>query len=127
VVPVVLGCAWLFYERQYEEALALYRKRIPFKWGGKSPEQGFDSSGFIAYLLKQVGIISDPQQYWSVNLLTATRPISVDQAEPGDVIYYEYGICMLVLDHDTRIGALPGGVATGNLDGVIKTVGVGRF
>src|SRR4051794_32688720 len=32
-------------------ALQLYDQHIPFKWGGKTPEDGLDTSGYVAYVL----------------------------------------------------------------------------
>jgi len=38
-------------------------QRIPFKLGGKTPTDGFDTSGFIAYILSQTQVLSGPEQF----------------------------------------------------------------
>jgi len=48
-----------------ELAFSLYDKQIPFVWGGKTPSDGFDTSGFIAYILAKVGVLERPERFWS--------------------------------------------------------------
>jgi len=97
-------------------AFELYRQKVPYKWGGKDPHDGFDSSGYIAYLLAKAGVIDDPTTYWSGKLLTSPSLQRVPHEEVGDIIFYNAGACMIYLGDKTSIGMLPGGIVIGNLD-----------
>jgi len=110
------------------QALDLYHRRPQYKWGGKNPTDGFDSSGFVAYVLSKAGIVDDPASYWSGKLRATLQPAS--QAQPGDIIFYSSGACMIYLGNNLSIGMLPGGIATGSLDAPTSGFtrqGVGRY
>lgn len=58
----------------------------PFVFGGDSPEEGFDGSGLIYYVLRESGYISCPrlirdQVNWAEN-------VGFDKIKPGDVLFY---------------------------------------
>lgn len=111
------------------EALALYHKNIPYKWGGKD-EQGFDSSGYVAYVLSKIGVINSPDTYWSGKLRNALARVQPGDEKVGDVIFYSSGVCMIYLGNQLSIGMLPGGIVTGSLDtpdSAFKKLGVGRY
>ena len=97
-------------------AFELYKQRVPYKWGGKQPSKGLDSSGYVAYILANIGVIKDPATYWSGKLFTSPLMKKVDHERVGDIIFYGGGICMIYLGDHVSIGMLPGGIATGNLD-----------
>lgn len=110
------------------QALELYHRKIPYKWGGKNPTGGLDSSGYVAYVLSKAGIIDDPASYWSGKLLASLQPVAQEQV--GDILFYSSGACMIYLGNDLSIGMLPGGIATGSLDAPnsgFKRLGVRRY
>lgn len=114
-----------------QAALNLYEQKppIPFTWGGKSPSTGFDSSGFVAYVLTQAHVLSSPAGYWSDRLKQELKSVPIEQRRPGDILFYSGGTCMLYLggSNNLSIGALPGGITTGDLDQYEKPQGVGRY
>ena len=110
-------------------AFELQERVIPFKWGGKSPKKGFDSSGFVAYLLSQVNIIQNPEIYWSGRLRSEFGNRSFNsgsELQIGDIIFYEAGVCMLYLGNNRCIGMLPQGIVIKELYFGFKKLGYGR-
>lgn len=59
---------------------------MPYVWGGKSPEEGFDCSGLIAYAFAQIGIDLSGNAHTQYN---KTVPVSEDEAKPGDLVFWE--------------------------------------
>ncbi|ASK62400.1 cell wall-binding protein [Virgibacillus phasianinus] len=57
----------------------------PYTFGGTTPQEGFDSSGFINYVFEQVGIPLDRThaEMWENN------GTHVDSPSPGDVVFFE--------------------------------------
>ena len=62
---------------------------MAYVWGGSSPETGFDCSGFVCWVINNCG------NGWSVGRLTANGLlgvcdiISADEAQPGDLVFFE--------------------------------------
>lgn len=58
----------------------------PYKFGGKTPETGFDCSGFVCWVLTHAGIknISTTAQ----GLYNNCTPISETEVKPGDLIFF---------------------------------------
>lgn len=57
----------------------------PYRWGGHSPERGFDCSGLVQWSYARVGValprvVSDQRR--------AGRPVAADQLEPGDLVFF---------------------------------------
>ncbi|WP_347548445.1 peptidoglycan-binding protein [Pseudalkalibacillus hwajinpoensis] len=72
---------------------------VPYVWGGDTPTQGFDCSGFLVYVFNKQGI-SLPRtmaQMWNV-----TTPVSSPSV--GDIVYFE----------TYKPGASHGGIYIGN-------------
>ncbi len=111
------------------EAILLYKQNPLFTWGGKSPETGFDSSGFIAYPLARAGILENPGVYWSGRLRQFLKSVPIEQKQPGDVAFYPNGVCMFYLGgpDDLNIGMVPGGVVSGKFDRFQNPQAVGRY
>lgn len=56
-----------------------------YVWGGKSPAEGFDCSGLVAWGLKQIGIdLPSP----AANQYRMTVPIDASEARAGDLIFF---------------------------------------
>lgn len=58
---------------------------VPFKQGGDSPEEGFDSSGFIYYCVNQSDM-AFPRNL--KDQLEAGERISYDELAAGDIVYF---------------------------------------
>ena len=66
--------------------IAMQYLGVPYVWGGASPS-GFDCSGLVMYVYRQVGISlphSAAAQY------SAGTPISYNQLAPGDLVFFGY-------------------------------------
>lgn len=57
----------------------------PYKWGGSSPSEGFDCSGLVQYVYKQVGIQLNRTTYDQIKQGT---PVSKNQLQVGDAIFF---------------------------------------
>ncbi|MCP5107735.1 MAG: hypothetical protein GY950_30385 [bacterium] len=93
-------------------AMALMKKNIPYEWGGKSPEKGFDASGFIAYIFHRAGLLEKPGDWWSGKLrkeLGTARKNKIP-GQAGDLVFYTGGYVMLYLGNNDIIGMTPGGI-----------------
>lgn len=58
----------------------------PYQWGGTTPQTGFDCSGFVQYLYKQVGIDIPRVTYDQVNIGT---PVEKGDLRAGDIVFFE--------------------------------------
>jgi cell wall-associated NlpC family hydrolase len=59
---------------------------IPYVWGGSTPTGGFDCSGLVMYVYKQLGITLDHYAAWQ--FLEGKRIAPAD-LEPGDLVFFE--------------------------------------
>jgi cell wall-associated NlpC family hydrolase len=59
---------------------------VPFTDGGSSPETGFDSSGFIYYVLRENGYINCPRLISEQAAMGEN--IGYDRLQPGDVVFF---------------------------------------
>jgi cell wall-associated NlpC family hydrolase len=59
---------------------------IPYVWGGSTPTGGFDCSGLMMYVYKQLGITLDHYAAWQ--FLEGTR-IAPSDLQPGDLVFWE--------------------------------------
>ena len=66
-------------------AIALQYLGVPYKWGGASPETGFDCSGLTMYVYAQVGI-SLP--HYAAAQYRMGVPVPKDQLQPGDLVFF---------------------------------------
>jgi cell wall-associated NlpC family hydrolase len=63
-------------------------KGIKYHYTGKSPDTGFDCSGFVYYVFKQYHISVSPA---SAELKDEGKPVELDQVQPGDLVFFSEG------------------------------------
>lgn len=73
-------------ERQRVIAAAKRQMGIKYRWGGNTPRQGFDCSGFTKYALKKSGK-KIPRT--AAQQSKASRTISRSTLRPGDMIFFK--------------------------------------
>ncbi|UQZ91006.1 hypothetical protein C4J81_17995 [Deltaproteobacteria bacterium Smac51] len=57
----------------------------PYRYGGNSPETGFDCSGFVRWVYKQYDV-ELPRT--SGNMIAVGTPVSRDELRPGDLVFF---------------------------------------
>lgn len=65
---------------------ALSLTGIKYKYGGSSPETGFDCSGFVRYVFQQAASLTLPHEARALSRLGEAVPI--DQLQPGDLVFF---------------------------------------
>lgn len=65
---------------------ALSLTGIKYKYGGKSPETGFDCSGFVRYVFQQAANLTLPHGARAISQLGQAIP--VEQLQPGDLVFF---------------------------------------
>lgn len=60
----------------------------PYVWGGASPETSFDCSGFVSYVFTTSGVYNTGR-LGAKGLRSLCRTVPDDQAQPGDVVFFE--------------------------------------
>ncbi|MCE9633793.1 MAG: C40 family peptidase [Methylophilales bacterium] len=65
---------------------ALALTGTPYKFGGTSPETGFDCSGFVSYVFKQAANFTLPHGARAISQIGQNIP--VDQLQPGDLVFF---------------------------------------
>lgn len=59
----------------------------PYVFGGKSPATSFDCSGFVSWVYTHSGVRSISAD--AQGLYNASVPVSLDEAKPGDLIFFQ--------------------------------------
>jgi len=59
---------------------------VPYRWGGESPESGFDCSGLVRWAYLHVGVELPHSSY---ALYELGRRVSASRLEPGDLLFFE--------------------------------------
>ncbi len=72
----------------FQEVLlsALSLSGTPYKYGGNSPETGFDCSGFVRYVFNQAANLTLPHGARAISQIGKSIP--VDQLQPGDLVFF---------------------------------------
>lgn len=65
---------------------ALSLTGIRYSYGGKSPETGFDCSGFVRYVFEQSASMTLPHGAKAISKLG--EPVSTEQLQPGDLVFF---------------------------------------
>lgn len=101
-------------KKAVDMALDLQERNIPYKYGGRKPEDGgFDQSGFLDYILSQpeLNIVRDPvncNQPCLMNRSGITKATTLAELKPGDIIFYEVDHTMMYLGEGRCIGMVYG-------------------
>jgi len=59
---------------------------IKYKYGGTSPETGFDCSGFVRYVFSQATNLALPPTARAISQLG--KSVSKDELQPGDLVFF---------------------------------------
>ena len=80
-----LGATW---SSAAQEVLlnALSLTGVKYKYGGISPETGFDCSGFVRYVFQQAASVTLPHGARAISQIG--QVVSVDQLQPGDLVFF---------------------------------------
>ena len=62
---------------------------VRYRYGGGSPEEGFDCSGLVAYSYRRAGVHGLPRS--ARDLEQRATPISLDALQPGDLLFFRLG------------------------------------
>lgn len=106
----------------------VYDYNPSWKLGGTSPESGFDSPSFAAYILiKKLNVldISFGERYKMTDIIPAT-----DDPRPGDLIFYDGGYAMFYMKdrgHPFCVGMTPLGIASLEIDFGPRLIKYGRI
>jgi cell wall-associated NlpC family hydrolase len=74
-------------EQTREVALhALSQVGTPYRFGGTSPEAGFDCSGLVFYVYQRGAGVALPRD--TQRLSEVGAPVSADELEPGDLVFF---------------------------------------
>ena len=66
---------------------ALSLTGVRYKYGGNSPEAGFDCSGFVRYVFKQTTTLTLPHSALAISQLGKTVP--KHELQPGDLVFFK--------------------------------------
>jgi len=66
---------------------ALSLTGVKYKFGGNSPETGFDCSGFVRYVFKQATSLTLPHSALAISQLGKSIPKS--ELAPGDLVFFK--------------------------------------
>jgi peptidoglycan DL-endopeptidase CwlO len=67
-------------------AIAMRYLGVPYKWGGSSPDTGFDCSGFTMYVYAQIGV-SLP--HYTGDQWQMGTAVSREDLQPGDLVFFD--------------------------------------
>lgn len=59
---------------------------VPYRYGGDSPQAGFDCSGFVDHVYRHTLGISLPRSSDRISLMG--RPVSASELRPGDLVFF---------------------------------------
>ena len=65
---------------------ALSLSGTPYRYGGNSPDTGFDCSGFVRHVFHQSLSIDLPRSTREINRFG--EPVATKQLQPGDLVFY---------------------------------------
>jgi len=65
---------------------ALSMVGINYRWGGTSPQTGFDCSGLVNHVFRQIAGLVLPRDSYAMARLG--RPVSFEDLKPGDLVFF---------------------------------------
>ncbi|MCW2743282.1 MAG: Lytic transglycosylase catalytic [Blastococcus sp.] len=77
---------------------------VPYLWGGTDPTKGLDCSGFTQLVYGNLGM--DLPRTSSQQATAGRAVVSVDEARPGDLVFFDYSSSRAGVDH---VGIYMGG------------------
>jgi len=66
--------------------VALSQLDAPYRYGGGHPQQGFDCSGLVAYVMNAAADLRLPHN--SAQIAQLARPVSKRTLDPGDLVFF---------------------------------------
>ena len=102
-IPTVAGPSAAVRSELVSQAETLLGVR--YKYGGNTPREGFDCSGFVKYLYNDQGLSIHRV---SRDQATQGTPIEPDRARPGDLVFYRRGPNQPVFHVSMIVDAAPG-------------------
>ncbi|CNH57477.1 C40 family peptidase [Yersinia pekkanenii] len=78
------------YQHAKQTAMSKLMKQVgkPYRWGGSSPNTGFDCSGLIYYAYKDVIRIKMPRTANEMYHLRDAAPVKRTELESGDLVFF---------------------------------------
>ncbi|MBQ2314847.1 MAG: C40 family peptidase [Treponema sp.] len=76
-------------ERQRLIDYALSLKGTPYVYSGKTPESGFDCSGFVSYAASHAVNVQIPPTSQAIYTHRNVKLIEEDEREPGDLMFFK--------------------------------------
>jgi len=59
---------------------------INYRWGGNSPQTGFDCSGLVSHVFRQIAGLVLPRD--SYGMARLGRTVDMDELKPGDLVFF---------------------------------------
>jgi cell wall-associated NlpC family hydrolase len=66
---------------------ALSHIGVPYRYGGSSPDDGFDCSGLVQYVYSRGAGIALPRTTQAMS--TVGAPVSATELQPGDLVFFD--------------------------------------
>jgi len=83
----VMAAAEQYLERARDVMFyALSLIGINYRFGGNSPQTGFDCSGFVRHVYQQIAGLILPRDSYAMSLIGIR--VSIDDLKPGDLVFY---------------------------------------
>jgi cell wall-associated NlpC family hydrolase len=65
---------------------ALSMVGIDYRWGGSSPQTGFDCSGLVSHVFRQIAGLVLPRDSYAMARMG--KPVRLDELKPGDLVFF---------------------------------------
>lgn len=60
----------------------------PYRYGGNTPDSGFDCSGLIGYVYRGAAGIELPRTTQAMNVMRGASPVALKALQPGDLLFF---------------------------------------